>query len=772
MDSNVASIPLLNFSAYGSALCVAGSAYLLGRLALLPLSRSAPLKFASSTALSLGLGLAILPVLVLAVGQVPGLVLRVPWALLGLAGGALWMVEAVGSMRSRDAGLESDSVAPSENRAADFCVHRLFKWIGWFFVAVSLALVFVRQLGPPLAYDALEYHVGVIPHYFQFGAIAPIPHVFYSAQPIATEMLYALASFVEGNPWGGGHGIVQWGLVALAASLLALTLARLGTPRALVPFLVLLFLHHPIVILVEMDRMTDLTGAIFMMAAWLLILETGSRPGASTSASTSMSTSASASVPPSAPPFAPTFALLGLLAAGTISSKWTNAGTAAPAVILPALFLMFANSKGGARRSEDSGRPPSQNPVPVLLASMAGFASIMVPWMAWVGVHTGNPFAPFAAGIFPTERWGPEHQAFLMETHGAVSPLTSFYWTNLYGRLTSISVDLWPLVLAILLGATAIVFRSPSGPQALRTPRTTQTARDASSSDRRSWLHSPRNVLAICCALSLVISWLLWGRLSHAALRFLTPTIPMQLLLVGFAAYWLFEKAKAARSTIQLGLVQSIALILATLPASSGQLGLWGNTRALIPFVTSPLVPGEVERLTLGATAELFDAANDLPQGSKLLAMGEARRYPFRHPILVSTVFDNHDLRAKLAELAQAVDQGKSVAWAVRNIVDVYLGEGFTHILVNEFEIARLLDFHAPPSIADDPRLEGKRWREDAAWMVETYPGYVEFGVQALSPTEREIYVRWLATLRDRAIFVTPRGATSPAMWIAPLARA
>ena len=52
-------------------------------------------------------------------------------------------------------------------------------------------------LSPPLNYDTLEYHLGVIPHYFQEGIVAPIPHVFYSAQPLGTEMLYTLAAVLD-----------------------------------------------------------------------------------------------------------------------------------------------------------------------------------------------------------------------------------------------------------------------------------------------------------------------------------------------------------------------------------------------------------------------------------------------------------------------------------------------------------------------------------------------------------------------------------------------
>lgn len=693
-------IPILDAGAWAGALAVLAAAWLPGSLALVPL------KFESwidAALLRLALGLALLPVLVLLAGQFEGLLfIRPMWIGLSLAGVILGAGEA---LRARMRGAGVPSLPPPSSSDV------IPTLVGGLILAGALSYFLGPLSSPPLNYDALEYHLGVVPHFFEVRGIHPIPHVFYSAQPIATEMLYTLASVAEGSPWGGSSGFLQWFLVVLAALLLWRVSEAAGLPRPVALLMPFAFIMHPIILRLEIDRMTDLTGAIFLLSGWLLWLR---RPAEAASGAR-----------------LPVFALLGILAGGAVSSKWTNAGTAAVALAGAAASGVWLESRAPRR------------PIPPLAMPCAvfggGAALVLLPWLAWVGVETGNPLAPFGAAWFPTGRWNGEQLAFLLQTHGPLSPIQWEYWWRLGRRLLTPAIGSWPVLFVPVLVLTArLVDR--------RFPPRESGAGDGGR--RRAW-----NVL-LGGALGVVAAWLLWGRLRHAADRFLAPTVALEFLMLAAAASPLFRRLRGAGLVAaQYGTLGFFFLAISWSPYSplGGAQLYW--SRAL-----GRISAEEFLREGLGATVGLFEAANALSESSRILAVGEARRYYFRRPVTMASAFDRHPMAAWL----EGAPDVETLRGRLREA-------GFTHLLVNEYETARLLDFHPPPVLEADPEFMELRKQRRYGEMIRRYGGYGEFGARPVPEAERAAYTRFLATMKARATFIEHGPEPEPAFWIAPL---
>lgn len=700
-DSN--SIPLFDVAAWLSAAGVFTLAYLFGGLACFRL------RFArrfDAVLIRLTAGLALSPVFVLLSGQIQGvLLLRPYWMAFALGGVALLAFQLSRSDPHPDAESETPNRPAEPTRIP----------AGTVLAAIPFAVWMMYLLGPlscpPLNYDVLEYHLGVVPHFFELGRIDPIPHVFYSAQPIATEMLYTLASVLEGSSRGGATGYVQWGMTGLAGLLLFRALERAGVPRPaalLVPFG---FLTHPIMLRTELDRMTDLTGAVMLLGGWLVWLNVARGEDDNRGRRASL-------------------VILGVLAGGAVTSKWTNAGTAAWGIAMaPAAgILMF--------RDGDT-RLPFAFWFKAAGLFILGGAAVVLPWMLWVWVETGNPIAPFGAGAFPTERWGPENLEYLLGTHGALSPLSGEYWDRLVSRILSPRIGLWPLFLGAALALAA----------RLRLRR---------ALDDKYFLilrHEPRNLL-LSGALTVVVALLLWGRLRHAADRFLAPVIAMEFLMLGAAFAMLLENAapKWTRAASAGAFLLFLGLAaVSPLPPLAGAAVYWdralGRTSA-----------EEFLQSGLGATADFFDAANELAEGSRLMAVGEARRYAFRHPVTLASVFDRHPI----AHHVESAENAEGIRTSLREA-------GYTHLAVNEHETARLLDFHPPPILEADPAFVEVREAKNYAALVRRFPGFSEFGALPLKESGRERYVKFLGQMRADATYVNAAPEGAPAFWIAPL---
>ena len=253
----------------GGGLGVLGIAWLLG-LALLP--RLKRWRGADGLLLRLLAGLTSAPLLLLGVGQFQGAIFAFPWAAVALAG---WLALALKVFLDFKTAKTHPKTIPDS--APQPPVLQLLTLAGWIFVAFSLLGRLAPAFCPPLGYDTLEYHQGILPNIFQAGRVCPIPHIFYSAQPLATEMLYTLAALIERTPWGYGPGVIHWTLIVLAAVLVARSFALLGILPIWRPWLLLLLLEHRLMFGLQVERMSDWMGVLMLAAGVWAVLKCGMR---------------------------------------------------------------------------------------------------------------------------------------------------------------------------------------------------------------------------------------------------------------------------------------------------------------------------------------------------------------------------------------------------------------------------------------------------------------------------------------------------------------
>ena len=705
--------PIFHWPAWWGALGVMGLALLLGA-AVLP--RGNPLGWPDRWLVRVAVGLVPVWVGVLAVGQIPGLVTLFPWWLGSVGGWAVFVYSVLRHSRCRSIQPSAPEPAPTFRQRT----YRLIRGAGWAALGAWFLLLLGPAGSPPSNYDVLEYHLGLIPHVFQTGLIRPIPHIFYTAQPLGTEMLYTLAATFEGTPWGHGPGLLHWLLLGLGALLAGRAMKRFAVPSMFRPYLLLILLTHPLIFRLEAECMSDWMG-LLLLAAGLLAART----------------------PSIQKQWAARAALLGLLAGGAISAKWTHAAT----VALPlGLFAL----EGGWRAA---------GPNPRTKLSLAGAAGALclgtallawLPWGIWLAVMRGNPTAPFLAGWFPTEAWGPERLEFLIASHGGMlSPTSPEYWTNLSRRLFQLAARLslpgaaHPNAGMLVLGAATLAVTA-------LVPWTRQAR-----SRRRILL--PQLVLLI---LAIGAGVLLWGRLGHAAVRFLAPTMLLLVIASGIALGTLPSlMPRATRSVKWVAGRLAVAVGLGVLAVTAYAPGM----RAMRLYMDASLgriSPFEQRQRMLGWTAELFEAANRLPEDARLIAVAEARRYPFRRAITLSTVFDRSPFEPFLRN---ASEPGQ----IRRRLVEA----GYTHLLVNEFEQLRLLMMHPPRWLMDDPAFLADRAELSPSELIDRYVGTAEFALRRPVAPSLEAYRRFLNGMKQNALWRTSsRIPGGPAMWIAPLA--
>ncbi|MBI3735622.1 hypothetical protein HY256_03805, partial [Candidatus Sumerlaeota bacterium] len=428
--------PILNLRAWLAASGVYTIAYLAGAALfwMLRLTKGRTCGF-EFLLLRLSAGLAVTPLIVLAAGQVPGLLWQIPWWIAALGGGALLVYDAARLLRR----------IIQENRGRRFS--NFLSAAGWIGVFLTLFALVGPAFSPPINYDALEYHLGVIPHYFETKSITPIPHVFYSAQPLATEMLYTLGAVAERTPWGWSAGLVNWMMILLLAALTAQVLKAIGAPQAMIPWLLIVLLTHPIILKLELDRLSDLMGAIFMLAGLLVLspkeththhpgglddnlpspLRHGGWPGPPSERAPKVAQPRWDSRFKPSQDFSDTLSrglliLAGIFAGAALSAKWTNAGTAV--TILTAAYISWlipAKSNRQALDGDTEQKADVPPPPPARILSLAfsqlamfmlGLVLIIFPWMIWLWFRAGNPLAPFAARLFPTPAWSAERLEF------------------------------------------------------------------------------------------------------------------------------------------------------------------------------------------------------------------------------------------------------------------------------------------------------------------------------------------------------------------------
>jgi hypothetical protein len=577
------------------AVLIAGSAIALGQLALRSLDLSRTFEPRERLALGYVVGASGLGVATLLAGRLGWLS---PWPIrvaLGVpivleVGLGAWGLGLVGRRKTFTS--ISSSPKPESPSSEPYS-------IGFGLIAGPFLLVMaLGAMLPTIDFDATEYHLQGPKEYYQAGRIAFLPHNVYTSMPFGVEMLHLLGMEVLDDWWRGA--LVGQLLVACfapaAAVLIAATARRWGSARA-AWFAALVYLTTPWVYrLAELPYVEGPLCAFHAALIWVL-------GQAWTWAGEARLRGR-------------LWGVTGLLAGGAMACKY-------PALISAVIpFGMLALVDSIRRRSGW-----------LLLAYIAGWGTIMTPWLVKNVLDTGNPVYPLAYQVFGGLDWDPVREA---------------QWTAAHGPR--------PISAAALADGILDV---------------------AGRSDWHSPLYAMLAPLALLRREGRRLAWVLWGYvaylfwtwwlLTHRLDRFWLPLLPALAILAGLGADWTPRRAWS----IVLWAIFAIATVLNFTCISTALTGLneWtGDLRTLrikVPAMTNP----PLARLDLDRAI--------LPPNARVLLVGQAGVFHMNHAVIYNTVF-NRAIFETLARGRPAAEVGR----ALRE-------RGITHVYVDWFEIER-----------------------------------------------------------------------------------
>ncbi len=317
----------------------------------------------------------------------------------------------------------------------------------------------------------------------------------------------------------------------------------------------------------------------------------------------------------------------GIAAGLALGCKYTAAlFVAVPAVLI--IVVAARNWKGVARAA---------------LAACCCTAAFS-PWAVRNIVNTGNPVYPLGYRMFGGAGWSAEQDARFAKAHRPPEPTAE--------EISSGKKDdsLLERMLDFVAGAkSASPFLLAFVPLALILAR-----------DRRTWI--ALGFFLLCYAL--------WHFATHRVERFMLPAIPALCLLAGIGADRAGEGSPLVRFAAAVCLTVSAVFIAATEHIRLDVLSVACGVKS---------AEGWLDETSADSTysTEAALAMNGLPEGSRVLLVGEARVYYLEVPTVYAVVFSDGSIEGILAG-------GPEPALArMREL-------GITHLYVNWCEIRRL----------------------------------------------------------------------------------
>lgn len=575
-----------------------------------------------------------------------------------------------------------------------------------FLVAVCVIMYLAAAMIPPVNYDVLEYHLGVPKTYIQHGGICPIPYNFFSSLPCSVEMLYVLGLLLEGEVSNGTPHLITFAFYALSGVGVFLMLSRLGLKRMWCLAGLVLFSIHPIVFKSGLDAFNDLGTSGFIIAAllaWVFWIQERHRSY---------------------------FLLSGVCLGFAIATKYTAIGLYVIPycmVLLPlGLFLCGISSRPTESPARDvtPGIRAAGSNVAAKAQVTRFFRAYIISLICLVGIvvfvfapialknliSTGNPVYPFLSAIFPVSGWTSEQAEFLVNVHHPVPLFSSAYVATVLRRTAMPGIFF--LVVPVLVLFLRKVVSIETGLMAYG-----------------------------------VLGFLMWNLLAGSADRFLTSYIAVAVIV----AMLVISEVGSWR------VIGPIALSGCALFGLAGMYSLFAKSQAIhIPQVALAIESrSEFQKRFLGPLADAAHYANtQLEPDAKLLFIYEARTYPFDAPVVANTVFD----QSPMLLMAKQVSSAQSLAGLLK-------AQGFTHCLVNEHELKRLIQFYGP---RDELRERGlEPLLESAPHHLIRYPEfYAPYFLDPEYPQHEGKLRQFLWLLRQSVIFQEGREG-GPQLYIA-----
>ncbi len=599
-----------------------------------------PLDRAERLILGAGLGIGILPLVVLAFGAAGLLTRSVAVALTGMLG-LIGAVRVVKELHLRFVLSSVDLVRDPQPDRPKVKLPRVSPL--WLIVVPFLALLILGTTLPPgvlwqeegFGYDILEYHLAVPKTFFEQGQITFLPNNVYSNFPLASEMLSLLMMTLRGDAIEGAFSAtsVNIGLAVLfvaAAWLAAENHARgTGLPAGLLAG--------------TLPWIPYLAGIAYVEAGML-----------------ALGMCALAALLPAVrgcPELVRRSALAGLLAGLACGFKYT----AVPLIAMPLVLLVL-----GARA------PWGRRAMGAVMLGLTAFVAFS-PWMVRNVVNTGNPVFPLGYRVLGAEPgvWDDQLQDRWQRAHG-------------WEEWDDGDVPLWWRAIERTIGD-------------FRMGGISLAAGERAHGEDRFRYHVIPGALLILAFVGLVhardrSTWLLllilivqvgvWVLATHLFARF---AVVMALPLVVLASSALAPRPQQVADTGRTGRRVVFALLLMGAAINLYQFGTlyYHHTRMTVE-------PGQIARIEAYGRTDAFvqgqwpgtehlKAINELGPRARVMLVGDARSYYCRVPCEYATVFNHHPL----AEAIERLPDLKSVLGWLRE-------RGTTHVLVNWSEIVRL----------------------------------------------------------------------------------
>ncbi len=613
---------------------------------VVPLLRLGKLPLRMQLLIGTGMGLGILPAVVLLSG-LAGLLDRTYWlVVLGLLA-----LAAIGALFRLNGAREQQP--PTQTRGA-------FIWL-WLLVVPFAAVTLLVTVVPPGflwakeggGYDVLEYHLQLPKEYIQEGRIAHTPHNVYGNFPANVELLYTLCMVLRGDPYAGAatakilNALLAAGCVFAAyvagrschsdhprhserseessrnspsARLLA-TLGMTGTG----------WHAHACVGMIQ-SRVSIATAVITATVGWLTYLSGIAYVENGMLLFTMIATVCT--LPATDPSLSHRqrhtwLAVAGLMAGFACGCKYT-------AILLTAFPLSIMTLLLPARNWT----------VRFHGAIMFGAATLIAfsPWAIKNTIMTGNPLFPLANTIFDAqpEGWGETETHHFNASH-ALSPEESSLASRLKIAWQRIPAD--PLqrfgVSLFVLAALRLLSRA-------------------------------RNRIDLMLLTMFAVQLACWTMFTHLYARFAVPMIVPLLLLAGRAFLsWPSRNAQRALT----------AIVIAGAAISTFTTGRYYVKHLYHNGEKQPLEGAEQFFLQGmgGGHEHLATINNRLPADARILMIGDAKAFYFQRNVDYCVVFNRNPF---IETVRKATDDDAIMRWLRQN--------QYTHVLVNWAEVSRL----------------------------------------------------------------------------------
>lgn len=578
----------------------------------------------------------------------------------------------------------------------------------WVVLAAAVGLWIAGATRPPGlirtpdTYDVLEYHLQVPREFYNAQHIGPLNHNCYSFYPLGVEMLFLLGMALRGGAYEGMYAAKMihgaFGVLAVAAVFGALKKDDDGRAR----FSAALLGTAPFVVylswlaMVELAMMCYLALGVLWMREWL--------KGGGWRESV----------------------CIGLMLGASCSVKYLSVGLIAGPVL--AAMIVISLSRPG--RAKDIAYVPLTVVATVLL---------FCPWLIRNHALTGNPVFPLATETFGRGHWSAESAQRWVDGHGPefrapVPPPPG--WSQ---RPTPTRAEMFyhnfmteqqfgPILL--LLAGVAVCVMIAAG----------------SKSDPWDW----------SLALILLGQIAVWMAFTHGMpSRFLAPAlVPMALLAGGVLAQLgrvrtnPFRRVAPVPSTGAWGRPPAIAL-LATAIAVNLLIAyfMYDTYTAWAPQMHG--VPGD------GIASTTMKDAGDLPEGSRIMLLGEARAFYFPPDTVYATTFDAQSLDP-IARKLESGEMTREQALAELRRMNV------THIWVDWRELFRLGTSYGFPASLSAELVERARANRPAGMKLFDLLGLrVASEIERTSPTTAPADATWWETWPLVTVYALPWAPTT-----------